>query len=97
MHIKHGYIFVAVETLSKKVMAHLLYDLKAETIQLAYRYLFSRIDEITAVICDRGSENSGFRNIQRMLHTVVYFCDAGKPYQKGLVEQTNGLLRRYLP
>ncbi len=38
-----------------------------------------------------------FRNIQRMLHTVVYFCDAGKPYQKGLVEQTNGLLRRYLP
>ena len=35
--------------------------------------------------------------MQRMLNTVFYFCDAGKPYQKGLVEQTNGVLRKYLP
>ncbi len=29
---------------------------------------------------------------QRMLHTVVYSCDPGKAYQKGLVEQTNAIL-----
>ncbi len=97
MYIKNGYIFVVVETVSKKVMAKLVYDLKAETIQKACRFLFSRVEDIKAMICDRGSENSGFRDMQRILHTVFYFCDAGKPYQKGLVEQTNGILRKYLP
>ncbi len=33
MYIKHGYVFAAVETVSKKVMAKLVYNLKAQTIQ----------------------------------------------------------------
>ena len=49
-YIKNGYIFVAVETFSKKVMAKLVYDLKAETIQKACRFLFSRVDTIKAII-----------------------------------------------
>ena len=97
MHLKNGYVFVAVETVSKKVMAKLIYDLRAETIQKACRFLFSRVEDITAIICDRGSENRGFKDLQRMLHTVVYSCDPRRPDQKGLVEQTNGLIRRYLP
>ena len=96
MYIKHGTIFVAVETVSKKVMLQLVYDLKAETILKACRFIFSRVENIKAIICDRGSENSQYKNCQRILNTVVYQCDAGKPYQKGLVEQTNGILRKYL-
>ena len=67
-----------------------------QTIQKACRFLFARVENITAVICDRGSENSGFKDWQRMPRAVVYSCASGKPYQKGLVEQTNGILRKYL-
>ena len=97
MYLKQGFVFVAVETVSKKIMTQLVYDLRAETITYAVQYLFSRVKNISAVICDRGSENSDFKNWQRILNAVVYCCDPGKPYQKGLVENSNNILRKYLP
>lgn len=46
---------------------------------------------------DRGSEMSKHRDIARDVKLSVYFCDPHSPWQRGTNENTNGLLRQYLP
>lgn len=43
---------------------------------------------------DQGYE---FANVPELLPGRLYACDPGKPYQKGAVENMNGLIRQYLP
>lgn len=46
---------------------------------------------------DNGSEFVRHTVLQRFLGLKTYFCDKHSPWQKGLVEQTNAMLHRYLP
>jgi len=46
---------------------------------------------------DRGSEMAQHRKITVATDVVVYFCDPQSPWQRGSNENTNRLLRQYLP
>ena len=53
--------------------------------------------DILSITLDNGSEMNKFQLIEKALNTSVYFCDPGNPGQRGLNENTNGLLRQYFP
>lgn len=46
---------------------------------------------------DQGRELTRWQRIERRIGTPVFFCAPHAPWQKPLVENTNGLLRRWLP
>ena len=46
---------------------------------------------------DRGLEMAQHKNFSVATHVKVYFCDPQSPWQRGSNENTNGLLRQYLP
>ena len=46
---------------------------------------------------DQGSEMARHKELAANLNIAVYFCDPHSPWQKGSVENTNGLVRQYLP
>lgn len=46
---------------------------------------------------DNGQEFSAHRAISASLKMPVFFADARSPWQRGTVENTNGLLRQYFP
>lgn len=46
---------------------------------------------------DRGSEMSHHEELARRLDIDIWFADPYAPWQRGSNENTNGLLRRYLP
>lgn len=46
---------------------------------------------------DRGWEMAEHSLLTQSLDMPIYFCDPYSPWQRGLVENTNGLLRQYFP
>ena len=46
---------------------------------------------------DNGSEFARFAQIERELCIRVYFADPYAAWQRGAIENANGMLRRFLP
>ena len=58
---------------------------------------------VKTITTDNGSEFASHQLITKGLHikgkddVIVYFADAYSSWQKGCVENTNKLIRRYIP
>lgn len=61
----------------------------------------NRLHQISArvksITLDNGSEFAYHQRVARSLSTNIYFAEPYKPWQRGSNENTNGLIRQYLP
>ena len=52
---------------------------------------------VKSVSLDNGSEFSEFRKLEENLHTLVYFAEPHKPWQRGTNENMNDIVRFFFP
>ena len=52
---------------------------------------------VSSISLDNGSEFSQFHALEKALHTLVYFAEPHKPWQRGTNENTNDILRFFFP
>lgn len=80
----------------------LLVRLPTKDSQAVARALARRVRTLPAALrqsltWDRGRELAAHRHFTIATDVQVYFCDPHSPWQRGSNENTNGLLRQYLP
>lgn len=71
----------------------------ARAMRVALTRRLSRIptDMRKTITYDNGSENTDHEETNRILGTQSYFCEPYHSWEKGTVENTIGLVRRFLP
>lgn len=88
-----------VERVSRRVMLVRLDKMDAQSVCDAFTAKLRRIPNSMrkTLTYDRGSEMSMHKELARRLHIDIFFCDPYMPSQRGTNENTNGLIREYLP
>ena len=96
----------------KKAPIQVIYERKSQLIRIQKLKSKRSEDNIKAIVksmetlperlvktltLDNGSENVKHADLKEFYNIQIYFCDTYAAWQKGGVENSNGLLRRYLP
>jgi IS30 family transposase len=81
------------------MLLHLDGDRSAESVRLAMQAKITTLPEVLrrSVTWDQGSEMAQHAQFTVETGVPVYFCDPHSPWQRGSNENTNGLLRQYMP
>jgi transposase, IS30 family len=93
----------AVGTLVERTTRYLLLlhlaDAKAATVEAAMRRAITTLpaEMFRTITWDQGTEMARHAAFSVATGVQVYFCDPHSPWQRGSNENTNGLLRQYLP
>jgi IS30 family transposase len=89
-----------VERSTRYVMLlHLPGDHSAETVRDAMTAKIKTLPEhlFRSITWDQGTEMAQHRQFSIDTGVAVYFCDPHSPWQRGSNENTNGLLRQWMP
>jgi len=80
------------------MMERLPYGKNPEKVaEAVIRLLYPYRKNVLTITTDNGSEFCGHKKIAGELHTDVYFADSYASWQKGAIENTNKLIRQYIP
>ena len=96
---RNSHIATLVERSSRYVMLVKVGGKDSESVVSA---LIARVQHLpqgvmASLTWDRGTELAYHRKFTVATDVSVYFCDPKSPWQRGSNENTNGLLRQYLP
>lgn len=96
---KNSCIATLVERHSRFVMLVKLGNKRTETVVSALIEQAKQLPEelYKSLTWDRGTEMKGHQRFTLETDIQVYFCDPQSPWQRGSNENTNRLLRQYLP
>lgn len=91
---------VQYERSSQLMRMHKLKNRSAEETEIALEKTIDSLPSdlmMKSITFDNGGEGAGHLNIRNKYHIGTYFCDTYSSWQKGGVENINGLIRQYLP
>lgn len=96
---KHSYVGTLVERHTRYALLFKLPDKRSETVVNALCRVIQRLPTQLrkSLTWDRGGELADHKRFTIATDVQLYFCDPYSPWQRGSNENTNGLLRQYLP
>ena len=90
---------VTVERVLRVTLMNKLWDRSAATkTKLVSQRLNQFPDKLKrTVTADNGSENTNHKELTMQTKMLVFFCHPYHSWERGTVENTNGIIRRYIP
>jgi IS30 family transposase len=95
----HGGVLTLVERRSRYTLIEKVRDLQANTINAAMRAALGDLPKQLrrTMTLDNGKEFAGHQRLSKQLDLDIYFAEPYAAWQRGTVENTNGLLRQFFP
>lgn len=92
-------IHTEVERVSRMLFARKVEKIASEEKSIAQVEIFTAlpVQARKSTMLDNGKEDHYHQRLQETLNMKTYFCHPYCSYERGTNENTNGLLRRYLP
>jgi IS30 family transposase len=96
---KNAYIATFVDRKTKVLLANIMADKRADTLNKAAIRAFRGIpaEARNTLTRDNGKEFAGHRSLSETLSIDIFFAHPYHSWERGLNEHTNGLIRQYLP
>jgi IS30 family transposase len=96
---KNAYIATFVDRKTKLLLAKIMPDKRAETLNKAAVRAFKPIPARmrNTLTVDNGKEFAAHKSLSQALGIDIYFAHPYCSWERGLDEYTNGLIRQYLP
>jgi transposase, IS30 family len=93
-----GAIVSLTEMKTKYQLMFKVQERSADTVQNAIECLLSKhYPWAQTLTVDNGKEFANHQSLEKNLGINVFFCDPYSPWQRGLNENQNGLIRQYIP
>ena len=94
-----GYMVTFVERMTGHTLAWVCLQKTKEAVNAILRRFMETIPAAyrKTITVDRGTEFYGYAEIEKESSTKFYFCHPRCPHERGLNENTNGLLRQFFP
>ncbi|WP_444935851.1 IS30 family transposase [Microbulbifer sp. JMSA004] len=93
-----GYLVTLVERVSKLLLTRRVSNKSKKTVSRAIKQMLKPYQAVCKTITfDNGGEFAGHQSIARELGCKIYFAKPYHSWERGLNENTNGLLRRFFP
>jgi IS30 family transposase len=70
---------------------------KEQTLDRTVKLLWAERDRVKTITADNGTEFHSYLELESILDTAVYFATPHHAWERGTKENTNGLIRQYLP
>ena len=94
----HGAVLTLVKRKSKHCLIYPLEGKRSDEVMVSMIVvLWPFLGKIRSITVDNGKEFSGHERVSAVLQTQVYFAHPYASWERGLNENTNGLIRQYLP
>jgi IS30 family transposase len=96
---QRGNLLTLIERITRLTLAAPLKTKTAEATDRLLRAIFRRLPLLArrSITFDNGSEFARHQNLSQTLDMKTWFCDPHSPWQRGSIENANGVLRRDLP
>ena len=96
---QRGNLLTLIERITRLTLAAPLKSKTAEATDRLLRAIFRRLPQLArrSITFDNGSEFARHQNLSQTLDMKTWFCDPHSPWQRGSIENANGVLRRDLP
>lgn len=96
---RRGYLATFVERNTRRTIIRKMDNKRAETLNQAAAAGFKGIpaDLIHTLTFDNGKEFARFKELEKAFDADVYFCHPYSSWEKGAIENINGLIRQFVP
>lgn len=89
-------LLVHIDRKSRFVVADLIASGNADIVATRVVQRFRRLPTFT-ITYDRGSEFALWKHVQEAIGVRIFFAQPHHPWERGTCENTNGLIRRFVP
>lgn len=89
-------LLVATDKVSRYTEIKRIKNRKHATVMRAFQNIFNG-KTVKSITLDNDISFRGWKQIETRLHTSVFFCNPYHSWEKGLVENTNRWIRKFIP